>query len=160
MRAVFGALAVLAVITMCCAFSGTASAAPKVTYWTWGPSHWRHQDFKPYDEDSKRTHNSQWNNQNWKPQDWIAQRHDGENLLRSFYAAGILHDQYSERGVLVLEIGPAFYMLGGQDRRRVTQTVDEVYQVTASRPNGMFMLHDSRSKKPIGAYTRYGLQMQ
>lgn len=154
-------LSFMLLISVACILSAGAKADPKPWIWSWWPSHWKHLDFKPYPEDAKRTHNSQWNGANWHPQDWIDQR-DGEpaKLIRGFYYADILRDQYEDDGVPVLEVGPAFYMLGGQDRRRVAETIDYVYGVTDSRVNGMFMLYDWKTKKPVGSYTRYGLQMQ
>ena len=157
----FRFLALFLVVTMACAMSGQAQANPKPWIWGWWPSHWRNLDFKPYLEDPKQPHNSQWNGANWHPQDWVDQRDSDENkLIRGFYYADILRDQYEDDGVPVLEVGPAFYMLGGQDRRRVAETVDYVYKVTEQRVDGMFMLYDWRTKKAIGSYTRYGLQLQ
>lgn len=148
-------------ITMGCGFSGPVRAEPKPWVFGWWPSHWKNLDFKPYIEDPKQPHNSQWNDANWHPQDWVDQRGgEGAKLIRGFYYADILRGQHVEDDVLVLEVGPAFYMLGGEDKRRVAAAVDHVYKVTDSRINGMYMLHDWRTGKEIGSYTRYGLQLQ
>lgn len=147
-------------LSMICVVSGAARAEPKPWIWGWWPSHWRNLDFKPYLEDPKEPHNNQWDRQNWQPQDWIAQKGGADNLVRGFYFADILRGQYEDDGVPVLEVGPNFYRLGGQDKRRVAGTIDYIYQITAARDDGMFMLYDWNSKKPIGSYTRYGLQLQ
>ena len=151
-------LSVLAVVL--CVNTATAHAEPKPWIWSWWESHWNGLDFKPYTEDAKHTHLSQWNKQPWQPSDWSAQRGNGVNVIKGFYRSGVFRDQYIKDDMPVLEIGSAFYSLSGQDRRRVTAMVDDVYQVTSSRVNGSYMIVDGRSKKPVGVYTRYGLQMQ
>lgn len=142
--------------------SGTpALAGPKPWYFGWWPSHWRDLNFsKPYTEDGKTPHNSQWDRQDWEPQDWIAQRKDAMTLIDGFYRAGILSGQYVKDDIPVLEVGPNFWRLGGQDRRRVAKTVDHVYQITAAKEFGLFHLVDGETGKVIGHYTKDGLQIQ
>ena len=82
------------------------------------------------------------------------------NVIRGFYTADIIRDQYVDDDVPVLEVGPGFYMLGGHDKRRVTELVDDVYGITSSKRFGMFMIYDWKTEKAIGAYTQYGLQLQ
>jgi hypothetical protein len=160
MKTALRILSFFLVVTMVCAIGAPARAEPKPWIWGWWPSHWRNLDFKPYIEDSQQTHNSQWDDSNWEPEHWIGQRKSGRDLIRGFYFADILRDQYVDDDIPVLVVGPGFYMLGGQDKRRVVDTVDYVYQITEAHPNGMFMLRDWRTDKEIGSYTHYGLQMQ
>ncbi len=138
-----------------------AHAKPKPWVFSWWLSHWDNLDFKPYPDNTRHTHDMQWNKSLWKPDHWIAQRGgDGTKLIQGFYKAGIIRDQYEDDDIPVLEVGPVFYELGGEDKRRVMATVDAVYGITSGAENGMFTLTDWRSGQMIGAYTRYGLQMQ
>ena len=136
-----------------------AYADPKPWIFSWWESHWENLDFIPYLENGKHPHNSQWNESEWQPAHWAAQRKNAKDVIRGFYFADIIRDQYMD-DVPILVVGPAFYQLGGHDKRRVTKMVDSVYGVTTNRKYGMFMLHDWRTKKAIGSYTQYGLQIQ
>lgn len=156
----FVALALLAAPLLTLA-AGTAQAGPKFWIFGWGDSHWGQLDFAPYMEPSKTPQNTQWAADDWAPQHWIAQRGRDSALLHGFYSADIIRDQYiSWRGMPVLEVGPGFYMLGSQDKRRVTKTLDHVYNITTGRPNGMYILRDWRTDRTVGVYTRAGLQLQ
>lgn len=154
------ALAMLILTLGVLSFSSGAYAEPKPWVWSWWESHWDNLDFEPYLEDAKHPHNSQWDNSTWKPQDWEAQRKSSMDVIKGFYTADIVRDQYTDDDVPVLEVGPGFYMLGGQDKRRVAQMVDYVYGITTSKKDGIYMLYDWRTEKAIGVYTKYGLQMQ
>jgi hypothetical protein len=137
-----------------------AMAESKIWVFGWPEGHFENQDFEPYLDTAKEPHNSQWNSINWKPEDWISQRGGENNMIRSLYFADIIRDQYEDNGVPVLEVGPNFYNLSGFDKRRVTELFDEVYEITLSKENGMYMLYDWDTEEPIGAYTKYGLQLQ
>lgn len=141
-------------------FASIAYADSKPWVWSWWEGHWKNQDFEPYLEEGKWPHNSQWNESEWQPEHWEAQGKSALDIVQGFYFADILRDQYVDDDVPVLEVGPAFYLLGGQDKRRVASMVDYVYGVTRRKENGMFMLVDWDSGKAIGSYTRYGLQLQ
>lgn len=153
-------VAALAVTLSSMSLSSAAYAEPKPWVWSWWGSHWENQDFIPYLENGKHPHNTQWNGSGWQPEHWEAQRADAMTVIRGFYAAGILRDQYADDEVPVLEVGPGFYALGGYDKRRVAEMVDYVYGITAKKPDGMFMLYDWETEEAIGSYTRYGLQLQ
>lgn len=153
-------LKIFAIISMICLYSSAAMAEPKPWIWSWWESHWVNLDFEPYLETAKLPHNTQWDRHPWKPEDWIAQRTDTNGLIRGFYNADILRRQIMKDDVPVLVVGPRFYMLGGEDKRRVAATVDYVYKITSSRLNGMYMLYDWKTDKPIGSYTQHGLQIQ
>lgn len=157
--------AVCAVMTMSASaahadVTGSGSGSKPIV-WSWWPSHWDKLDFNPYLEHPTHPHNSQWDRVEWSPEDWAAQR-DGSRMkvINGFYTADVLHKQYIDDEIPVLEVGPAFYMLGGHDKRRVMETVDQEFGITTSRLNGMFMVRDWRTGKDIGAYTAYGLQLQ
>lgn len=154
-----GFLAILGVAMAVFSFSSSAYAEPKPWVFSWWESHWDGLDFIPY-QNGKHPHNTQWDDSGWRPEHWAAQRGGAEEVIRGFYFADILRGQYVDDGVPVLEVGPAFYMLGGEDQRRVADMVDYVYNITASRENAMFQLYDWKTREPIGAYTRYGLQLQ
>lgn len=137
-----------------------AKADPKMTYWSWYSDHWIDQDFKPYIDDPKHPHNTQWDNSDWIPEHWSKQRKDALTTIEGFYFANVLNRQYYEDGLAIVEVGPGFYKLSGQDVRRLMKLIDSTYEVTTSKENGMFMLYDGQSNDPIGSYTKYGLQLQ
>lgn len=146
-----------------------AAQGPKPWVFSWWPSHWDNLNFeKPYLEPGKHPHNSQWNHIDWAPQDWLAQYQHELSLISDFYRANIISDQYVKRKwwglgapiIPVLEVGPAFYRLGGQDKRRVVETFDTVYGITGSKMFGMFVLEDSLTGRQIGTYSQYGLSIQ
>lgn len=138
-----------------------AKAEPKPLGLFWWPSHWETLTFKPYLEKPTQPQNTQWDEKTWVPADWTAQRAGGaDELIQGFYTAGILNRQYVDNSVPVLEVGPNFYALSGYDKRRIARVVDDRYQITSARQNGMFTLSDWRTKKPIGLYSANGLQLQ
>lgn len=160
MGAVCTLFAVTAISGAHAAGTGTGSG-PKPTIWAWWPQHWMSQDFVPYIDNPKQTHNSQWNDDHWTPADWAAQRGgDGMNVISGFYKADILRSQFVDDEIPVVEVGPAFYMLGGHDKRRVMETIDSEFNITTAKENGMFMLRDWHTKRDIGSYTSHGLQLQ
>jgi hypothetical protein len=153
-------LVIVALLMGLCLPVRPALADPKPWIWSWGFGHFDNLDFIPYLEDGTHPQHSQWERSNWKPEDWIAQRPDAKTLMDGFYKADIVREQFVHRDTPVLVVGPSFYMLGGEDQIRVARTVDHIWRVTASRPNGMFMLHDWKTGKTIGSYTKNGLQLQ
>lgn len=141
--------------------TGAAMAQSKYMFGAgWPPEHWENQGFRPYMEPPKLTHNSQWDYDDWKSSDWLQQKDSKMHLINGFYNADILRNQYMDDDMPVLEIGPNFYNLGGHDKRRITQMVDETFNITGDNLFGSFMLYDWQSKDPIGVYTQYGLQLK
>lgn len=138
------------------------AADGKPWYWSWWPSHWADLDFeKPYLDGPKIPHNSQWNKRDWTPSDWTEQRVGGaDELIADFYTAGILSDQYQDDEVPVLEVGPTFFRLSGQEQRRVLAVVDDRFQITSAQENGMFYIYHYDTRKPVGIYTAQGVQFQ
>ena len=156
--------AMLTMVIAASVLANPAHANPKPSSWFWseGPidDHWKNLDFIPHLEDAKHPQNSQWDHVTpWKPDDWIAQRESSMTLVQGFYDSDVLRKQYMNRGVPMLVVGPGFYKLGGYDKRRVAQTLDQVYQITSSAPDATFLIKDWTGK-PVGAYTKYGLQLQ
>ena len=147
------------------ALTAAAEAKPKFLGFWW-PSHWRDQDFQPYYEESIGPHNTQWDDnslsdKNWTPIEWA--RMDGGNgqrLVQKWFNADILRDDYMKKGVAHIVVGPNFYHLGGSDKRRVMETLDAVYKLTAKSPK-MFLIEDWRTDRVIGEYTaNNGLSLQ
>lgn len=153
-------LVILSLFLSVLSLSSMAYAEAKPWVWSWWESHWDGLDFNPYMEEGKHPHNSQWDESSWKPEHWEAQSPDALDVVKGFYFADILRDQYVDNDLPVLEVGPAFYMLGGQDKRRVVEMVDYAYGITSEKEFGMFMLYDWKTGKAIGSYTQYGLQLQ
>ena len=160
--------------------AATALAGGKDFGFFWGADHWRKMDFENrYLLDGKTPQNATLLH-HWKPEDW-AQATGGDplQLIRDFYNAGIITDQYINcdgtmdsildyfgllksgcQGKMVLEVGIPFMRLSNQDKHRVAAYVDYVYEVTATRDNGAFVLYHSRNHEPVGVYTQSGLQLQ
>lgn len=161
--------AFLSIILVTCGAASASAQGPKPWIFSWWPGHWTSLNFeKPYMEPGKAPHNSQWDAIDWAPADWISQHETELDMIKAFYRARIINDQYVEREwfglgdeiMPVLEVGPGFYRLGGQDKRRVTDTFDAVYGITGSKMFGMFALVDSETGRQIGTYTQYGLSLQ
>ncbi|MCB9990542.1 MAG: hypothetical protein H6867_04060 [Rhodospirillales bacterium] len=150
---------ILSLAVMILSYSSVSYAESKPWVWGWWESHWDGLDFIPY-QNGKHPHNSQWDHSKWEPQHWESQKGSGMKMVDGFYKADILRGQYVDDDIPVLEVGPAFYMLGGQEQRRVVSMVDYVFDMTGRKENGMFHLYDWKTKEPIGAYTKYGLQLQ
>lgn len=137
-----------------------ALAGPKFGSLWWWESHWRNQDFVPYYANGTDPHNSQWDNNEWKPQDWITMNGgNGADLINRWYTAEIIDRQYYDDGVPYLDVGINFYHLSGFDKRRVMDTINYVYQITAKSPS-MFYLKDPQTDQVIGYYSPDGLILQ
>jgi hypothetical protein len=140
--------------------AGPARAEPKPWIFGWWPDHWDN-NFHYYLEDDKRVHNSQWKDSKWQPKDWADQRPGGgPELIKGFYTSRIITGQFQRDDIPVIEVGPGFYHLGGEDKRRVMATIDSVYGITASHDNAMILLYDWFTKKPVGLYNKVGLQIE
>lgn len=140
-----------------------ASAEPKPWEFGWW---WGHHDenfdrkYNPYMENGKHAHNSQYFGREWYAEDWLDQYDNDLELIDEFYRADIFHDQDEDDGMPVLVVGPNFYHLSGYDKRRVTHVLDVVYNITSGSGVQMFTLEDWRTHRPIGIYTKHGLQLQ
>ena len=168
-------LAFIAILALCAGVSAGAKAEPKPCFsvhapgkWIggWWPGHWKNQDYQPYYDYSKDPHNSQWEGRltgkQWTPADWINQEGgNGERLIQKWYSSGIIRDQYvtTFRQRPILKVGPNFYHLSGEDKRRVMAVVDAVYGATSQSPN-MFYLLDWDTTQIIGYYSKGGLVLQ
>jgi hypothetical protein len=148
--------------TVILATSATAAhAEPKFLGMWWWPSHWTNQDFVPNYDNGTDPHQSQWAGENWTPADWIkSEGGDGTKLVQKWMTAGIIVGSYKDMsGIPYLEIGPNFYHLSGLDKRKVTETLDAVYQVTANKP-GMYFIKDAATQKVIGTFSKEGLNLE
>ena len=157
-KTVFIAFFALAVLT----FAAPAKAESKWWIWGWGPGHWEQLNgFKPYIEHPTQTQNKQWDNDPWKPADWAKQRPGGgEEVVKGFYKADIIREQYTEDGLPAVRVGQGFYMLGGNDQRKVMAMLDYVYGITSNAVYGGFQIYDWNTRAQIGAYTQYGLYLK
>jgi hypothetical protein len=153
-------LVFLSFLALFIAPASNAFAEGKVWIWGWGPSHWESLDYEPYLQNGKHPHNSQWDEIDWKTEYWEEQRSSELQVIRGFYFSDIIRNQYIEDDIPVMVVGPNFYKLSGYDKQRVTEMVDEAYGITASSMFGSYKLYDWSTEKPIGLYTRYGLQIQ
>ncbi len=134
-----------------------ALADHKPCWFAWWPSHWRDMNWeKRHFEDGKTPITTQWHDEKWSPADWVAQSGgNGMEMIQRFYDAGIVADQYVDDDTPVLEVGPAFFRLGGLDKRRVVASVDHVYHVTGTgkgKPDTIQVVAKS-TRKTVGYYT-------
>jgi hypothetical protein len=149
--------------------AGDGRAEPKPTIWGWWPWHYSHLDFnRRYLENGTTPQHSDWETDDWTPQVWTDARANPQEVMNGFYNAGIITDQYVDdgipvintgHGVPVLEVGPNFLRLSDNDKRRVVAYVDSVAGIT-SHDDGMFYIRYNKGNKPLGIYTKYGLQLQ
>lgn len=144
--------------------SGAAQAAPGGWLgWVWPFSS---GDFtRPYLEDGKTPHNSQWEQDSWQPEDWIKARGTQEDVLNDLYAAGIIKEQYMDDDLPVLEVGRNFIRLSDKDKNHVAKFVDHAFGITAGNEKAMYLIELENpswlgSNYPVGVYTRSGLQLQ
>ena len=140
-------------------FFKPVSATEFWDYFIWGMPD--HQDVRPYLEEAKIPHNSQWADDEWEPQDWVDSR--GGNpmaVINGFYDAGIITDQYFDDEKPVLEVGQTFLDLGSKDKRRVVAFVDEVFGVTKFSEAGTIFIYFHEDDLPIGEFNKGGLQLQ
>jgi hypothetical protein len=134
-------------------------------FWSWFFPTTGSDFYRPYLDDAKTPHYSQWDADPWRPEDWGAARGSDNNVLDGLYAAGIIHEQYIERGIPVLEVGYNFMRLSDQDKIRVARFVDHAFGITATNPDAIFLIK-AESLYPLGfnddiaVYTRHGLQLQ
>ena len=147
--------------------SGVAGAQTAKNFMgQWPSNHWADQDFIPYYANGTDPHNEQWNDdalnsQNWTPASWVAwNKGDGLGLIQRWYSADIIRDQLiDDDKIPTLVVGPNFYHLSGDNKRKIIQTIDYVYGVTSIKPN-MFYLKDWGTGKHIGFYSPKGLVLQ
>jgi len=152
---------VLAFVLVLFVGASSAFAGEKFMGLFWWESHWKNQDFNPYYDNGIDPHNSQWTDSNWTPADWIKSTGgDGTQLVQKWINSKIITGSYKNgEGIPYLEIGPNFYHLSGYDKRRVTQTLDAIYQVTTLSPH-MYFIKDPATLKVIGTYSREGLTLE
>jgi hypothetical protein len=155
-------LAIFSAVLLAVAPAHAESEGKFLDLWWW-PSHWVNQDFVPYFDTATEPHNTQWNslNKNWTPQEWITQDGgDAVSLVNRWVQVGILEDRYVDGKIPVVIVGPNFYHLSGNDKRRVAATLDYVYALSAKSPPSMFYLEDWRTEEKIGYYTNRQLILQ
>jgi hypothetical protein len=100
---------------------------------------------------------------NWTPSHWIDQYEDPAVLINGFFENDILRRQTMSGDVTKLIVGPTFYRLGGQDKRRVIATYDAVYGITQGKQEGaakVIFLEDWLTRRAVGLYSAGGLQLE
>lgn len=147
-------------------FFGLAAPAQAKSWmdWRFTPSH---PDFeRPYYEDGKTPHNSQWENDDWNAQGWADDKGSKEAVLEGLMAANIIRDidVDEDGGNSVLSVGSNFMRLGDLEKTRILKFVDYTYSVTQKSggvieieyDNGRWLVRST----PVGIYSVYGLQLQ
>jgi len=141
-------------------FVPTQGFAGSFGKYIWGPPK---SDFvRPYLEEAKLPHNSQWADDEWSPQDWVEARGGNVvNVVNGFYTAGIIVDQYFDGDIPVFEVGQTFIDLSGQEKRRVVAFMDDVFGVTKLSDQGVILLYfHQNGDTPVGLSNAQGLQIQ
>jgi hypothetical protein len=138
--------------------TGIAPAqAQNLGKYIWGPPNT--DPVRPYLEEGKIPHNSQWADDKWTPQDWIDSRGgSAKAVIDGFYSSGIVTDQYSDDDIPVLEVGQRFLELSDQDKRRVAMFIDDTFGIT--KAHGLFLIYFHKHETPVGLFTSEGLQLQ
>ena len=117
------------------------------------------ESFRPYLENTRHLQIPQWESEEWYVEDWTSQK-DPIELIKGFYKADIIHDQTSSESAMpILVVGSNFYRLSGLDKRKVMQTVDTIYGITASKADGSFLIEDWYTNRLIGTFDRNGLRL-
>lgn len=102
---------------------------------------------------------SPWARQDWHPQGWLDSRGgSAKTVIEGFYEAGIVTDQYFDKGTPVLEVGQKFLELSREDKHNVTAFIDETFGIT--RQQGAIKLVFYKYDLPVGIFTAQGLQLQ
>lgn len=118
---------------------------------------------RPYLEEGKMPHNSQWEDDTWTPQGWTDYAGSQEAVLSGLEGAGIITD-YDLKGVdPELKVGRPFIRLSDLEKTHVVKYVDDVYGITKN--NGVIEIElDNNTwlwpNQTIGYYTSKGLQIQ
>lgn len=150
----------LAMMTVLLAGAPEASAESKTMVLGWDSDHWKEQYFQPLLMPPKQTHDRQWDfKEDWSPEDWIAKRGGGE-LMTGFFKADILRERDVKNDIPVLVVGSNFYRLSGYDKRRVTDVVNAVHDITGTSEAGHFRLRDGQTGEWIGYYDSHGLRLR
>lgn len=115
-------------------------------------------------------HDSQWADDEWKPEYWVKARGGSvKAVLDGLYDSGIIIDQFSRKGVPILEVGKKYIDLSELEKRRVAAFIDYVFGVTKSSKVGFFRivyegeiypLDSYDDERMVGIYTKDGLQLQ
>ncbi len=129
---------------------------------------WKHlwyrpkgEQVRPYLDEAKLPHNSQWAEDDWTPQDWVEVRGGSPlNVIDGFYRAKIVTDQKFDKDTPVLEVGQGFLRLSAQEQHRVLAFIDDTYGVTTNSPAGVIEICLDHESDIIGVFDKNGLQIQ
>lgn len=140
----------------------TANRAPtgEVFYPKFLTTYPEHYPFLPYtsNHDAQNDHPQQWQGQDWDPSMWN-EKWTPEAAIRKFYQARIFHRQYvRNKKVAVLELGPTFFKLSDLDQRRCLKLLVDTSDLF-NLGYDMVDLRDWYTKRPVGSYTRKGMQL-
>ena len=116
---------------------------------------------RPYLDEAKLPHNSQWAEDGWTPQDWVEMRGGSPlNVIDGFYRADIITGQKFDKDVPVLEVGQGFLRLSAQEQQRVLAFIDDTYGVTTNSEAGVIEICLDHKNETIGLFDKNGLQIQ
>jgi hypothetical protein len=159
-----GFLMVLAIVLL---VAGNAEARKTPWYsWVFTPDKDNYE--RPYMEDGKTPHNSQWENDPWVPEGWAQDLGSKEAVLERFEDAGYVDDISVDEGDKIknatVKVGRPFLMLSDLEKNHVIKYVDYYYGI--SHTDGSIIVERSDGfwffKRPskVGVYTKRGLQLQ
>ncbi len=145
-----------------CAFAaGNVHAQGNGDVWKhlWYPP--KGEQVRPYLDEAKLPHNSQWAEDDWTPQDWVEMRGGSPlNVMDGFYRANIVTDQKFDKDTPILEVGQGFLRLSAKEQHRVMAFIDDLYNVTGSTEAGVIEICVDHEDELIGIFDHNGLQLQ
>lgn len=131
----------------------------EIFYPRWIMNRPEHYAFTPAvsNHDPQHQHPAQWAGQEWDPamwnKDWTP-----EITIARLYDAKVFSDQYVEKGVPVLEVGPRFWKISDLDRRRALKLLADHSGVFGQGYQAV-ILRDWHSKEAVGSYTARGMKL-
>lgn len=136
-------------------------ANSSVVYPSWLFDKPEHYEFSTAvsNHDPKHQHPAQWAGQEWDPAMWNAET-TPEAVLRRLYAVRVFSAQYQEKATPVLEVGPTFWKVSDQDRRRALKLLADHTQVLAAGGQSRIVLRDWYTKDNVGTYDAKGMQLK
>jgi hypothetical protein len=118
------------------------------------------EEFPEYNpaRSNRAAHPAQWEGQDWDPamwnKDWTP-----ETAVRKFREADIIHAQYFEKNMPVVETGTMFYKISDLDRRRVLKLFAD-YSGVFAKGYKTITLRDWKTHEVVGTYSEKGMLLK
>ena len=116
------------------------------------------QAFAPELWSSRHDHPSECKKSKWDDAEWNKDYWTAEKTLKLMFKNNVLKRKYLKKGFPVLEVGPMFYKLSLLDQQRTLGLLEKTYSLF-EQGYPAFQIHDGKSHKVIGYYTKSGLSL-